>query len=548
MDVSQANVITPVVPFCAPPGPDRLQQRLSSLGLNLAMIGPEGNLTIQGAIGPLEQLLLESPAFVVAVRQRFGDLRDSPGRAVAIWPGLWLIPLQAKKRLIGQAGLSVTILASRQFPESEQFQLLCQQRDLQATRGRIDVEGLPDESQIPRLAAVVEQMRHDLIEFDARSVELSSLSVALAKSYEELSLLYKLSCSMVVNRPSADFLGEACSELQQVVSMRWMALQLTDEMAHFDDCCGGTFVVGQADADLQTIRRIGRKLLNRRPPIFQTLVVENPDQLEIDSLRDLASNLLVVPLQFEGQLVGILFGGDKLDSAHITSMEAKLCSSLANGLAVALHNVILYEDMQSMFMGTLRALTRSIDVKDSYTLGHSERVAMLSRQIAQAAQLDDHLVERAYLSGLVHDVGKIGVPEAVLTKPDLLRPDEFALVKQHPDIGARILGDIRPMRELVPGVLYHHERWDGQGYPGSLAGEEIPMLGRVIALADAFDAMSSNRTYRPAMPHHEAVQQVRSGSGSQFDPDLAEVFLTIDFESYFQILKNHQLQPDRRCA
>jgi HD-GYP domain-containing protein (c-di-GMP phosphodiesterase class II) len=136
-------------------------------------------------------------------------------------------------------------------------------------------------------------------------------------------------------------------------------------------------------------------------------------------------------------------------------------------------------------------------------------------------------------------VGKIGVPEAVLTKPGKLTDKEYELVKKHPEIGARILEGIRQMQDLIPGVLHHHESWDGRGYPHGLAGRDIPLFGRIIGLADAFDAMSSDRTYRNAMPMHKVLDEVRRHSGKQFDPDLVGVFIGLDFAEYLDTIEKH---------
>jgi HD-GYP domain-containing protein (c-di-GMP phosphodiesterase class II) len=201
---------------------------------------------------------------------------------------------------------------------------------------------------------------------------------------------------------------------------------------------------------------------------------------------------------------------------------------------------MLYEDMHAMFLGMLHALTSAIDAKDSYTHGHTERVAKLSHMLAEAAGLDRETVERVYISGLVHDVGKIGVPESVLCKPGKLTDDEFGLIKMHPEIGARILQDIRQMQDLLPGVMHHHERWDGNGYPHGLAEKDIPLFGRLIGLADAFDAMISTRTYRSAMDLDTVLGEIRRCAGTQFDPELAEVFLQLDFQPFFHLLKKHQ--------
>ena len=129
------------------------------------------------------------------------------------------------------------------------------------------------------------------------------------------------------------------------------------------------------------------------------------------------------------------------------------------------------------------------------------------------------------MAGLLHDVGKIGVPESVLQKTGRLTPEEFEQMKKHPQIGARILADVKQVKPLVPGVLYHHERYDGKGYPAGLAGSDIPLMGRIICLADCFDAMTSNRTYRKALPLEVALTEIRRCAGTQFDPALAEAFL-----------------------
>jgi putative nucleotidyltransferase with HDIG domain len=183
-------------------------------------------------------------------------------------------------------------------------------------------------------------------------------------------------------------------------------------------------------------------------------------------------------------------------------------------------------------MGVLHALTRSIDAKDAYTRGHSQRVAELSRTLAHKIGLSEEQCERVYLSGLLHDVGKIGVPEAVLTKPGKLTAEEFDAIKKHPEIGAQILGNIKQLQDIIPGVLYHHERWDGKGYPFGKKAEGIPLIGRIICVADCFDAMGSTRTYRAALSLETVLEEIKRCSGTQFDPTLANVFLQLDFEPY----------------
>jgi len=189
-------------------------------------------------------------------------------------------------------------------------------------------------------------------------------------------------------------------------------------------------------------------------------------------------------------------------------------------------------------LGSLGALTRSIDAKDPYTHGHSERVAVVARRLAQRMHLSAEDIETVYLTGLLHDIGKIGVREAVLGKPGKLEHHEFDEIRRHPRIGADILSGIKQMASVTPGVLTHHERFDGSGYPQGLSGRKIPLTGRIVQLADSFDAMISNRTYRRALPMDAALCEIRRFAGTQFDPDIADQILTCDMHSLYEEMQN----------
>jgi len=197
-------------------------------------------------------------------------------------------------------------------------------------------------------------------------------------------------------------------------------------------------------------------------------------------------------------------------------------------------------------MGLLRSLTSAVDAKDAYTCGHSERVALLAQYLATQAGLPDGQVERIYMAGLLHDVGKIGIPESVLQKTGRLTAEEFELMKRHCQIGAHILADVKQLEDIVPGVLHHHERYDGHGYPMGLAAHDIPVMGRIICLADCFDAMTSNRTYRRALPLQVALTEIRRCSGTQFDPALAEMLLEIPRDQLQNALRDPQHQAARQ--
>ena len=180
---------------------------------------------------------------------------------------------------------------------------------------------------------------------------------------------------------------------------------------------------------------------------------------------------------------------------------------------------------EELFLGIVKSLAAAIDAKDTYTNGHSVRVAEYSAEIARRVGYDVSALQRIYITGLLHDVGKIGIPDAIINKNGKLDDEEYAIIKTHPEKGAAILSNIQDMPELSIGARWHHERFDGKGYPEGLMGEDIPEMARIIAIADAYDAMTSNRSYRRSLPQEVVRAEIEKGRGTQFDPIFAEIML-----------------------
>ena len=180
---------------------------------------------------------------------------------------------------------------------------------------------------------------------------------------------------------------------------------------------------------------------------------------------------------------------------------------------------------ERMSIHIIQSLADAIEAKDMYTNGHSDRVAVYSREIARRYGYPDKQVKEIYMMGLLHDVGKIGVPNAIINKPGKLTDEEFAVIKTHPENGYKILSNIKEMPKLANGARWHHERFDGRGYPDGLRGEEIPEEARIIAVADAYDAMTSNRSYREPMSQEIVRAEISKGRGSQFDPKFADIMI-----------------------
>jgi len=524
----------------------RLRQRLSELGVPVVAIQPDGKAELIGPRRWEHELLVGSPLFARLMQPILTQLADDATSPREVWPGLTLMPInppvKGKPKTETPSPTLFAMLLGRDVLDAEQLLNLCGAAglDVQATKARFDHDALLGKAELDRLAQIIGWMVRDGRDLGWRLHELHDLSWELAGSYEELSLLYKLSTSMVVDHPPEAFLDQACREMREVVGLRWLAILPIPTEPGLADlpvtvCVGRDFSV-----DPEKIAAIGPALIDAMQGRGDPAIIDDTNVLQIPGLTELAKSLLVTPLHVDGKPLGLMFGGDKLDyDDWISSVDSKLCASLGGSLSIYLKNVLLYEDMHSMFLGTLHALSATIDAKDSYTHGHSERVALVSRQLAVAAGIDEQTADRIYLSALVHDVGKIGVPESVLTKPGKLTNEEYDTIKTHPEIGARIIERIRQMEDLIPGVLHHHEAWDGSGYPHGLKGRDIPLQGRIIGLADAFDAMSSDRTYRRAMPMDKVLEEIKRCSGKQFDPDLAEVFVGLDFYGYLSKLKQH---------
>ncbi len=207
------------------------------------------------------------------------------------------------------------------------------------------------------------------------------------------------------------------------------------------------------------------------------------------------------------------------------TFEAGLLSSLAIILASHATNSELFREQESLLTGVVRAIINAIDAKDSYTCGHSDRVASFAKSIAAQMGFDPKECEKVYMSGLLHDVGKIGIPDSILSKPGKLTDEEFDTVKKHPEIGFHILKHLKPLEYVLPGVLHHHEAVCGMGYPAGLIGEAIPIYGRILAVADAYDAMTSDRPYRRGMPSERAESILRQESGRTWDESVVQAML-----------------------
>ena len=236
------------------------------------------------------------------------------------------------------------------------------------------------------------------------------------------------------------------------------------------------------------------------------------------------TSVAVVPLKARERLIGWMAVLSLTEGKRFDEGQRKLLSIVASRAAAAIDNARLYEDLQATFQQTIQSLARTIDKMDRYTAGHSERVAHYAAALARWLGLSDDKVEVVRQAALMHDIGKVGCV-LNLNKPGKLTQQEYEIFKKHPVYGREILDPIRFLEPVIPGVHLHHERWDGRGYPLGLIGQEIPIIARIISVADTYDAMTTDRAYRRALPHEVTVNEITRCAGTQFDPDVSGIFI-----------------------
>lgn len=528
---------------------DHLASRFRPGGLFAMMMKPDGSLAFHDSAAGLfyQRYVLPMLQYSDPASQRIASHLKTidPASTIAIFndlPGVSLAVFPYVERRQVQ-GIFLLAAKGAAFRLGEDVVRVCSKLGLDGIWLSQQADQLPayGAEALSRQARMFASMVRDQLRLSELESELDSLSGQLANTYEELSLIYQLSSGMKINRLPTDFFKQCCLDVMGVMETRGMGVVLRGESFQNYD----PVLYGAVSLPPGKIHRLADDLMVELRSRKSVLLI---NQLKNDTrfawMAEFAAQMLAVPLMREDRVLGCLFALDKMTDEFDT-VDAKLLSSIGNESAIYLENAILYDDVRGLMMGLLRSLTSAVDAKDTYTCGHSERVALLSRYIAQQAGLSQTMVERVYMAGLLHDVGKIGVPEAVLQKAGRLDPAEFELIKKHPEIGAKILGDIKQIEDIIPGVLHHHERYDGKGYPAGLGGENIPLMGRIICLADCFDAMTSSRTYRKALPLEVALAEIRRCAGTQFDPTLADAFLRIDADTLNDLLKDHRQQVQK---
>ncbi len=513
------------------------RERAAALGLAVWRVDASGRVSEEAELGELTPVL-RAPAIRDRVAEQGARWPSMTAvEPVEIFPGGWLLPvIEARGRR--RAGYFAALALEPAAREATAFKDAAGQAGIDGARldAAFAAGAWYSRDCVSRLGAVLSATARDLTQLADHAVSISGLTGELTSSYETIDALYSIGRSLTdVSQPAA-FISAVCERLRATLGFGFVLTRFNAESSLVRVLMDRVIATGDAPLAPEELRNATAEALLSLDSDNRFKVIDWPGP----SGGPGGPQVLAHVLTRDRTPVGAIVAGAKTGhDPMISSYDIKLVEAAAASINSYLDNASLYAEQQDLFLGVLRALTASIDAKDRYTRGHSERVAMLSCQIALAAGLSPEQAERIRIAGLVHDVGKIGVPEGVLGKQGRLTEAEFAAIKLHPEIGHRILKDIAPLADVLPGVLHHHERWDGQGYPYGLSGPNIPLYARIIAIADTFDAMSSTRSYRSAMPRATVLAEIARCAGLQFDPELAAAFRRVDLSGYDDLVRRH---------
>ena len=371
------------------------------------------------------------------------------------------------------------------------------------------------------LAEALEDLAASLGDECRLNGELDGMSEELAERYEELHMVYG------VDQHARRF-GHNLSSFQHLLEDT--ARQLDIDVVAFvrpggGDCLWATQLSKPIDnLDLVLVEMRGdlfRFVQATREPL---VLNDETDPRRAYVFTDMPYKVIACPVRDGGRVDGALVLLNHKHKCDFANSDRRLAEVLATQLSSLLHTSTLMQRLSAFTQQIAAALVEAVEAKDPYTRGHSERVHHLAMEIGRAWGLDEGDLEQLFWGSLLHDVGKIGIPDAVLCKPGRLTRDEYAFIMVHPERSYEILRHIDYLKEAVPGARHHQEKWDGTGYPHGLKGERIPLHARIIAVADTYDSITSSRAYRAGRSHEEALREIDRVSGVQLDPSVVEVF------------------------
>ena len=342
----------------------------------------------------------------------------------------------------------------------------------------------------------------------------------LSNAYEELSLLHRI--SEVFSFLSID---DICSRITKeavyTIGVQTAAVLFLDAKGETlnTKTCRGKWNSGRVID--KTMEVIWKSIDSRKPSAYCRLI-----ETEHKDYFPELSSLMICPLVGKARIIGVIVVADKESGEEFFSNDSKLLSTIAAQAGLAIENALLYTELESLMLGAIRSLVKALEASSYWTAGHTERVTSYSLGIGRVMGLEAGLMEKLKLSALLHDIGKIATPKEILNKNGRLEEEEWSEIKRHAALGAEILVELKQFDEIIQSVKYHHEHWDGKNGIFGLRGDKIPLMARILSVADAFDAMTSDRPYRQMKTKAEAIEEIERCSGTQFDPSVVKAFLT----------------------
>ena len=438
-----------------------------------------------------------------------------------------------------KAMMESTISHERELARAQEK--LTYHRETHQMNGRLEEQIREIENLNVTLEERIEEIEEANYKIADLAGELEDKNTHLEKAVAKLSTLYKL--GLAINSTI-----EVESLYQLVVQTTMDTLQAQIGYIILYDADSGdlkvTNLVGHRSGQLQNETRIPMK-----PSSVSTWVIENSRPLliadinqapEFDRFSALGyerKTLICAPLLVKDEIIGTITVVNKLNNSIYNHEELELLSTIAAQASIAIKNAKLYDEQQKTYLNTIQALVSAIEASDSYTRGHSERVTRFSLALAKRLELPQNRLKVIERAAILHDIGKIGIDLSLLHKEAELTPGDVAELQQHPTIGMKILEPIEFLYDVRLCIGQHHERYDGLGYPNNLAAEDLLLESRILAIADSFDAMTSDRPYRKALQVELAIAELAANAGTQFDPELVPIFI--------ELLKTPNFLPQR---
>jgi HD-GYP domain-containing protein (c-di-GMP phosphodiesterase class II) len=383
----------------------------------------------------------------------------------------------------------------------------------------------PAESTEAEVLGILRGLATVTAELSAKDAAIDSLADELDRRYEDLTLVYDLAGNMEIGSGLEASLerifNAALAHMDLGIIIVFNPLTQRRKMHHLTE--NGYKPTRKERAALYELEAHARATVLSSG---ESWCVNGLDGDPVFShLQNICSHVLCVPVQVSGVGAGAITAIKLCGKERFFMGDVKLISALARQVAIVIRNARLFSEVRSLFLNLVKSLISIVEAKHKYTRGHSERVNRISCFLGKHLGLRRHALEVLHWASLFHDVGKISVPDAILNKPGKLTDEEFDAIKQHPAVGFNVLSHIEQLREALPGIRHHHEKLDGSGYPDGLSGDEIPLMAKIIAVADVYDALTSSRSYRPAMSIDKALAIMHEGDGTHFDPRVLKIFV-----------------------